>query len=179
MRRLIPIGVGVLCLACSPAMAQARGDVSAGYRFLKSEGLSYPAGWYVDATGHISSVISIVGDVGGTYKSDSLSFGSFEQSLDARIYTFLGGVRVSASTRDPDVIVFGKALFGAANLRTTTTSLGITLSRTSTEPALSLGGGVDVNDLPIGVRVQMAWLRVFEQIGSNAYHFSIGAKFDF
>ena len=179
MRRLIPIGVGVLCLTCSPAMAQARGDVSAGYRFLKSEGLSYPAGWYVDATSHISSVIAIVGDVGGTYKSDSLSFGTVSQTLDARIHTFMGGVRVSASTRDPDVIVFGKALFGAANLRTTTTSFGVTLSRASTEPALSLGGGVDVNDLPIGVRVQMAWLRVFEQIGSNAFHFSIGAKLGF
>jgi len=179
MRRLIPIGAGVLFLTYSPAMAQARGDVSGGYRFLKSEGRSYPAGWYVDATGHINSVISIVGDIGGTYKSDSLSFGTSSQSLDARIYTFMGGVRVSASTRDPDVIVFGKALFGAANLRTTTTSLGVTLSRASTEPALSLGGGVDVNDLPIGVRVQMAWLRVFEQIGSTAFHFSIGAKLGF
>jgi len=179
MRRLILIAVGVLWLTCSPAMAQARGDVSAGYRFLQSEGVGYPAGWYVDVTRHVNRVISIVGDVGGTYKSDSQSIGSFTQSLDARIHTFLGGVKVRALTRNPDVIAFGQALFGAANLRRSTTSLGITLTRASTEPALSFGAGVDVNDLPVDLRFQITWLRVFEDDGSNAFHFTVGAKFDF
>ena len=83
-------------------------------------GVGYPWGWYVDATGHVNSLISIVGDVGGAYKSDSLSIGPFSQSYDARIHTFMGGVKVNATTKQPDVIAFGQALFGAAQLKTTT-----------------------------------------------------------
>jgi hypothetical protein len=179
MRRLSPLVVGMLFLTGGTAIAQARGDVSAGYRFLQSEGVSYPAGWYVDVTRHINRVVSIVGDAGGTYKSDSVGAGNFTQSIDARVHTFLGGVKVRAVTKNPDVIAFGQALFGAANLRRNTTSFGITLSRASTEPALSAGAGVDVNDLPVDLRFQITWLRVFEDDGSNAFHFSVGAKFDF
>ena len=182
-RRLIAIAIGVLALTSGTAWAQTQAessaDVSAGYRFLQSNGTSYPAGWYVDWTRHVNRVLSITGDVGGAYKSDSVPAGSFSPSIDARIYTFMGGVRVRAVTQNPDVVAFGQALFGAANLSLTTTALGISLSRRATDPALSLGAGVDVNDLPVDLRFQIAWLRVFEDDGSNAFHFSVGAKFDF
>ena len=183
MPQRLLLALGVLVLTSGTAWAQTRAessaDVSAGYRFLQSNGTSYPAGWYFDWTRHVNRVLSITGDVGGTYKSDSVTAGSFSQSLDARIHTFMGGVKVRAVTQNPDVIAFGQALFGAANLRMTTTALGITLSRRATEPALSLGAGVDVNDLPVALRFQIAWLRVFEDDGSNAFHFTVGAKFDF
>ena len=182
MRQLL-LALGVLVLTSGTAwaqtQAQASGDVSAGYRFLQSNGTSYPAGWYFDVTRHINRVMSVAGDVGGTYKSDSLTVGSFSQSVDARVHTFMGGVKVRAVTQNPDVIAFGQVLFGAASLRMTTASVGITLSRKTTEPALSFGAGVDVNDLPVDLRFQITWLRVFEDDGSNAFHFSIGAKFDF
>jgi hypothetical protein len=183
MRRLTLIAISALVLTSGTASAQTQGessgDVSAGYRFLQSNGTAYPAGWYVDVTRHLNRVLSITGDVGGAYKSDSLTVGSFSQSFDARIHTFMGGVKVRAVTQNPDVIAFGQALFGAANLRTTTATPAITLSRQSTEPALSLGAGVDVNDLPVDLRFQISWIRVFEDGGSNAFHFSVGAKFDF
>jgi len=183
MRRLTLIAIGVLALTSATAAAQTQGessgDVSAGYRFLQSNGTGYPAGWYVDVTRHLNRVVSITGDVGGAYKGDSITVGSFSQSFDARIHTFMGGVKVRAVTQNPDVIAFGQALFGAANLRTTTASPAITLSRQSTEPALSLGAGVDVNDLPVDLRFQITWIRVFEDGGSNAFAFSVGAKFDF
>ena len=154
--------------------------MSVGYRFLQSEGVGYPLGWYADATGHVNRLISIVGDVGGAYKSDSLSFGTFTQSYDARIHTFMGGVKVNATTRQPEVIAFGQALFGAAHARTTTTSGGTTISRSATEPVLNLSAGVDVEgDLPVGLRFQLGWLRVFEDNGSNIFQFSIGGKFRF
>jgi len=183
MRRLLLSAVGALVLASGTAAAQppteSSGDVSAGYRFLQSNGTAYPAGWYVDVTRHLNRVLSITGDVGGAYKGDSLTVAGFSQTFDARIHTFLVGVKGRAVTRNPDVIAFGQALVGAANMRITTATAAITLSRRSTEPALSLGAGVDVNDLPVDLRFQITWLRLFEDGGSNAFHFSVGAKFDF
>jgi hypothetical protein len=171
----------VLLLAAGPATAQSRGDISAGYRFAQSEGVGYPAGWYVDATGHVSDIVSIVGDVGGTYKSDSLGGAIFAQDRDARIHTFMGGLKVNAKTRDSEVVVFGQVLFGAANLKVTTTSGAISLSRSATEPALGLSAGADVDiSLPVGLRFQIGWVRVFEEgDGSNLFHFSVGAKIPF
>jgi hypothetical protein len=181
MRRRIPLAVGVLLLTYGTAMSQDRGDVSAGYRFAQSEGFGYPVGWYVDVTRRVNDLVSIVGDVGGTYRSDSLGVGTFSQSLDARIHTFTGGLKVSAATRDTDVVAFGQALFGAANLNVNTTAAGIHLSMSSTSPALSLSGGGDINGgLPVGLRFQIGWTRVFEEGGgSNVFQFSVGAKFGF
>ena len=179
MRRFATLAVAVVLLTGQAVIAQDRGDVSAGYRFMQSDGLSYPSGWYVDASGRLNDVISVVGDIGGVYKSDSVSLGTFTQKLDARIHTFVGGLRVSALTRNPDVVAFGQALFGAATLKLRTTSGVITLSRSTTEPALNLSAGVDVNDLPVGLRFEIGWLRVFADEGSNAFHFTVGAKFGF
>lgn len=177
--RLTALAIGVLVVTAGTATAQDRGDVSAGYRFLQSEGVGYPLGWYVDATAHLNSLISIVGDVGGAYKSDSLSIGPFTQSYDAGIHTFMGGVRVNATTKQPDVIAFGQALAGAAHLKTTTAAGGIVLSRSATEPALNLGAGVDINGgLPVGLRFEIGWVRAFaDGDGANVFHFSVGAKF--
>jgi hypothetical protein len=93
----------------------------------------------------------------------------------------MGGVRVNATTKDPDIIAFGQALAGAAHLTTTTAASGVVLSRSETEPALNLGAGVDVNGgLPVGLRFEIGWVRVVpEENGANVFHFSVGAKFRF
>src|SRR5688500_6043942 len=178
-RRLATLAIGVLVLTGGTATAQERGDVSAGYRFLQSEGVGYPWGWYVDATAHVNSLISIVGDVGGAYKSDSLSIGPFSQSFDARIHTFMGGLRGNATTKQPDVIAFGQALFGAAHLKTTTAAGGIVRSRSATAPTPNPGAGVDINGgLPVGLRFEIGWVRAFaDGDGVNVFQFSVGAKF--
>ena len=178
--RTTTLVLAVFVLTGGTAVAQEKGDVSAGYRFMRSEGVSYPAGWYVDATAHLNNLFSIVGEVGGAYKSDSIEAGIFSQSVDARVHTFMGGVKASAVTKDEDVIAFGQALFGVANQKLTTTSGSIRLSRSTTDPALSLSAGVDVNDLPVGLRFQIGWVRAFEEgDGSNVFHFSVGARFGF
>ena len=179
--KTLALTVLLLTAGTSAATAQDRGDISAGYRFAQLAGLSYPAGWYVDATRHVNDIVSIVGDVGGVYKSDSLSGGIFTQSFDARIHTFMGGLKVNVRTRDTDVVAFGQALFGAAHLKVTTTSGVISLSRSATEPALGLSAGADVDiGLPVGLRFQIGWVRIFEEVeGSNVFHFSVGGKFGF
>jgi len=176
MRRTAVLVVSAVVLTCGTARAQNKGDISAGYRFAQSEGVSYPAGWYADVTGHMNDLISIVGDAGGEYNSDSLGLGS----VTRRIYTFMGGVKVNVRTRDDDVVAFGQALFGAATLKLSTSGAGIALSRSTTDPALGVSAGVDVNgDLPVGLRFQIGWLRVFEDAASNVFAFSVGAKFRF
>jgi hypothetical protein len=178
--RTTTLVLAVLALTGGTAIAQERYDVSAGYRFMRSEGVSYPAGWYVDATAHLNTLLSVVGEVGGAYKSDSIEIGAFSQSVDAKVHTFLGGVKARAVTMDEDVIAFGQALLGVANQRLTTTSGSIRLSRSTTDPAFSLSAGVDVNDLPVGLRFQIGWVRAFEEgDGSNVFHFSVGARFGF
>ena len=178
--RTTTLVLAVCLLTGGTALAQERFDVSGGYRFMRSEGVSYPAGWYVDATAHLNTLMSVVGEVGGAYKSDSIDAGIFSPSVDARVHTFMGGVKARAVTMDEDVIAFGQALFGVANQKLTTSSGSLTLSRSTPDPALSLSAGVDVNDLPVGLRFQIGWVRAFEEgEGSNVFHFSVGARFGF
>jgi len=178
--RILWMLIGAVLLMSGTAIAQNRGDISGGYRFAQSEGVSYPAGWYADVTLHANDLVSIVGDVGGAYKSDSLGAGSVTQSVDSSIHTFMGGVKVNVRTRDTDVVAFGQALVGAATLKLSTSGSGIALSRSTTEPALGASAGVDVNGgIPVGLRFEIGWLRVFEDEASNAFTFSIGAKFRF
>jgi hypothetical protein len=170
-----------LLLSAPTASAQDSGDLSAGYRFIRSERINYPAGWYIDWTRHVNDAVSIVGDIGGTYKSESIGIGSLTQSFDAKIHTFMGGVKVRASTMVTDTVVFGQALLGVANSRTESTAGTFTISDSSTDAALNLSGGVDVwGDLRVGLRTQIGWLRFFgEGTSVNAVHFSLGARFRF
>lgn len=175
--RLTVLVIGVLLLMGGTSTAQEeKGSLSGGYRFAASNGVTYPFGWYGDTNRHLNNLISIVGDVSGAYKQESFTFGTFTQTTTARIHTFMGGARVYASTRNPDVLAFGQALFGAAHLRLSTT----TLTRSTTEPAVGLSAGVDVNDFPVPLRFQLGWLRVFEEgEGANVFHFGVGAKLRF
>jgi hypothetical protein len=93
----------------------------------------------------------------------------------------MGGLKVNAKTRDTDVVAFGQVLFGAANRKLSTTSGVISLSRSTTGPALGLSAGADVDlSIPVGLRFQIGWVRIFEEgEGSNAFQFSVGGKFGF
>ena len=181
MRRMVTLVLGVLLVASGTALAQDRGDISAGYRFIRSDGVNFPKGWYFDVTGHVTDVVSIVGDVGGTYKSESATEGGVTFSADARIHTFMGGVKVRALMVNPNVVPFGQILFGAGNAKFTAGGGGLTLSESSTDPVMNLSGGLDVSGgRAVGVRAQVGWLRIFEDgDGSNAFQFSIGATIGF
>ena len=135
-------------------MAQARGDISAGYRFLRVEGLSYPAGWYVDATGHVHESISIVGDIGGNVQERFADYWQLHAEPGRQDSHFMGGAqgeRVDEGSRRHRV---RQGPVGAANLRSDDDRFGShSFASLRRRPAFSLGGGVDVNgDLPIGVR---------------------------
>lgn len=181
MQRSAVLVIGVLLLASGTALAQDRGDVSGGYRFIRSEGVNYGKGWYFDVTGHVTDVVSLVGDVGGSYKSESETFAGIIVEADIKIHTFSGGLKVRASMVSPNVVPFGQVLFGVADARGEASGGGISISESVTDPMLNLSGGVDISGAsPVGLRVQAGWVRVFaEGEGFNAFHLSVGAKFGF
>src|SRR5262245_19878108 len=92
-RRLTACVLGVLILGGGTAFAQERGDFSGGYRFLRTEGENFGKGWYVDAAGHVNDVLSVVGEVAGSYKSVSETIAGITVSADLKLHTFMGGAR--------------------------------------------------------------------------------------
>ena len=181
MRRLSAFVIAVLLMAGGTAFAQDRGDISGGYRFMRSEGVNFGKGWYVDVSGHMTDMVSIVGDVGGSYKSESESFAGVTITADARIHTFAGGLKVRASAVSPSVVPFGQVLFGVANAKAEASGGGISLSESVTDPMLNLSGGIDLRgSASVGLRAQVGWWRIFsEGEGFNAFHISIGATIGF
>ena len=184
MRRLAVFVIGVVWLSGGTALAQDRGDVSGGYRFLRLTGddaVNINKGWYVDATGHVTGVLSIVGDVGGSYRSESETFGGITASADVSVHTFMGGLKFRAPMVSPKAIPFAQVLFGGARGKVTASGGGFDFSESSTDPVMNVSGGVDISGGgSVGARVQAGWARVFEDGGgTNLFQFSVGAKIGF
>ena len=180
--RLAVLVIGALLLSSGTVLAQDRGDVSGGYRYIRSDGVNFAKGWYFDVSGHVTDMFSVVGDVGGTYKTESETFAGITAEADLKVHTFMGGVRLRASMLTPRVVPFGQVLFGAGKASGSATVAGVTLfDESSTDPVLNLGGGVDVSGGgKVGVRVMAGYLRIFEEgEGSNAFSLSVGAKIGF
>ena len=181
MRRLSLLVAGVLLLSGGTALAQDKGDVSGGYRYLHAEEESFGKGWYFDVTGHVTNMVSIVGDVGGTYKSESFTEGglSFEGSL--KIHTFQGGVKFRVPTMNPSVVPFAQVLGGGVKSSFKFTAGSLSESDSESDGILTFSGGVDVSGMSkVGVRVQVGYFRVFsEDEGTNGFQFSVGAKVGF
>jgi hypothetical protein len=196
-RRLTILVIAFLLSAAGVATAQdARPEVSGGYRYLHiggsdgEDGTSAPRGWYVDVAYPITPMLSIVGDIGGHYKSESETF--VEQGVTitgtakASVHTFLFGVRLSR--RDtPRVTPFGQVLFGAARAAAsveTSADVGgvpfeFDFDESASEPALSIGGGVNVAAGSFVVRLQAEWLKILADDSGNAFRFGAGVVIPF
>ncbi|HVG55379.1 MAG TPA: hypothetical protein VM846_13160 [Vicinamibacterales bacterium] len=180
MKRLATLALALLVMSSGTALAQDTGDFSAGYRFLRTDGVNFGTGWYVDVAGHVTEVVSIVGEVAGTYKSFSETFQGITVEADAKLHTFMGGARLRVPVENMSLAPFGQILFGVGNARGSASSGGVSFSDSQTDGAMSLSGGVDVNGSgALGLRVMAGWLRDFSEDGGNAFTFSIGAKFGF
>jgi hypothetical protein len=200
MRRLAALVVGVLILTSGTALAQGRPEISAGWRLLHisgsdttdssgagDEGVNLPKGWYVDVAVPITPMLSIVGDIGGNYKSETESFTeqgtTITGTAKASIHTFLGGIRLGR-TENPPVSPFAQILFGAArgtaSVEVTVDGVSLTdFDESSTEAAMSLGGGVNLNAGSFRVRLQAEWIKILEEDSGNAFRFAAGIVIPF
>jgi hypothetical protein len=164
----------------APAMAQDAPSlqVSGGYNFLHVPEESVPGGWYADVAGSVTPTVAIVGQLTGNYKTLEDS----GVSVDAKLHSFMGGVRVNAPTA-PGVTPFVQALFGAMRTSGSTDLSGllpVNVSDSVTDAALQLGAGVKFMPGTIGLQVGADYLRVFtEDEGTNAFRFAAGVVVGF
>lgn len=200
MRRRAALVIGILAVTGGTAVAQDRPEVSAGWRLLHisgsdagdisgtdDDGVNLPKGWYFDVDVPIMPMFSIVGDIGGNYKSESVTFTeqgiSFSGTAKVSLHTFLGGIRLRA-TDIPRVSPFAQLLFGAAR---GTASVEATVSGvplldfddSGTDAAMSLGAGINLYPGSIGVRLQADWLKILEDDSGNAFRFGAGVIIPF
>ena len=196
-RWLAALVVALLVTSAGNALAQdAKAEVSAGWRHLYlagsdgESGANIPKGWYLDVAVPISSMLSIVGDVGGHYKSETVT--ELVQGVTVTgtgkvsVHTFMAGVRLRAS-RDPRVVPFAQALFGGARgsvtLEGSASAGGVTVdfdeSETATDGAMSVGGGVNLTAGSIGIRLQGEWLKILAEDSGNAVRFGVGVVIPF
>lgn len=129
-------------------------EVFGGYQYtnVDTKGLTNRLsfnGWDADVAAHLTPNFSIVGDVSGAYKTDTLDFGGLGlASSKLRLYNYLFGPRISASSGK--LTPFAEALFGVghATVGGSVIGLGSTNLGSNTGFAMALGGGVDLNASP-------------------------------
>ena len=157
-------GVAMLCVmvfglaGSAAAQDTPRAEVSGGYQFFTGKGENeddewekFPAGWYADVVGNMTSTVGVVGQVSGNYKTIEESDGD----IDFKVHTFMVGVRGSSSGR---LRGFGQFLIGGANLKASQADVSVS----ETDLAIQLGGGVNVISANnIGLRVGADYLRLF------------------
>ena len=195
--RLTILALGFLLSAAGAATAQdPRPEVSGGYRYLHiggsdgEDGTSVPKGWYLDVAYPITPMLSLVGDVGGHYKTESETFDeqgvTITGTAQASVHTFLFGVRLSGRN-NPRVTPFGQVLFGAARAAASveaSANVGgvpfeIDFDESESEAALSIGGGANVGAGSFVVRLQAEWLKVLADDSGNAFRFGAGVVISF
>jgi hypothetical protein len=196
---------GALLMVAGPAAAQdtSRAEVTAGWRyyFVTLHGLQnpielpvtndYPEGWYADIAFNASPKFAIVGEVGGTYRTESLNRTSgsltVRESLDIRFHTFMGGVRVRAP-QVRSLVPFGQVLFGGERDESTVErslqfgqgAPSTTLREgSSSNPVLALDGGATVMAGPIAVRGSVGYVRFFSGADADALRLNVGFGFRF
>lgn len=175
-----------------PAQAQTgAGELSAGWQLLNIEEETFPGGWYADVLGNITPSFGVVGEVSGHYKSldETRTVAGIQVSVsgDARVHTFMGGVRYSIR-QNPRIVPFAQALVGLAHgkleISGSTTVGGRTFtfdeSESRSDAAVELGGGVNIGITDgLGLRLAASYFRVFEEDAANAIRFAAGVVFPF
>lgn len=189
------IAVAVVAGVAGSARAQDRPGVelSGGYQFLKLHdealdaagvGTSFPVGWFAEAAVPVSNGLTLAGQVGGHYRSESAPsmFVGVSQAADYRlnVHSFLAGARVVGRGED-GLKAFFHLLAGASRVGLTRSAAlveGIPLGGdlATTEFTLQAGGGFD---FPLtsrwSGRVTADYLRLFtEGAPTNGVRVAVG-----
>ena len=167
----------VLVGAVAPVAAQTpRGEIAAGYQFLRDGDSNFPTGWFISGAGNLSDRFAIVGEVSSSRTSfpDQL----FIEGASASINGYMGGVRYFS--RMGSVTPFAQVLFGALQAKLETRVFGIPISESQTVGAMQPGAGVDVqlNDR-FAIRFAGDYRRIFSEDGAGELRFIVGAVVGF
>lgn len=111
-------------------------EIAAGYVFLRDldSEINFPFGWSASVAKNLRPSLGLVGEVSGSYKSES--------GVTLDLYSFLGGVRFSrrGGSVTPHVGILG----GLARSSASFNLFGVGIGASSTDPSFQVGGGIDV-----------------------------------
>jgi hypothetical protein len=139
--------LGLVAFSVQPARA-ADGDITAGYSYLYDSDSStgFPAGWFLSAGAHITDAFAVVGDISGSYKSQSVTSGGVTVSASSNIYTFLAGPRIVGHSGP--LGFYGQFLVGAARASAGASASGggvtQSIDASDTEFCYAPGAGVEI-----------------------------------
>ena len=144
----------LLGASSAPAYAQdlPAAEVAGGWNFISVSQAGFdtetaPAGWFAEVSGNVNRLWSVVGTVGGNYKT------IFGETL--KVHAMLGGVRLSRRGSS-SAVPFAQVLYGAGSF-----SGG---GFSGTHSGLDIGGGVNVRVRPgVAIRAGADYLRVFSK----------------
>jgi hypothetical protein len=146
-------------LAATPAMAQGV-EFSVGYAFLRDDEIkeNFPLGWYADIAGGLSDSISLVGEVGGSYKTvNDSEFPDLNVKLS--VHHAMGGLRLSH--RGDGANFYAQVLAGAARASVSDDFGGGT--ETVTDFALQPGVGLEFGAAGTRLRIGADYRRIFSE----------------
>jgi opacity protein-like surface antigen len=157
----------------APASAQEqKGDVAFGYSLIHDSELeeTFPMGWAFAANGNLNDMFSVVGEIGGNYKTVDV----FGTDFSFRVHSFMGGMRFRND--QGKAVPFAQVVLGLARLNAS--FLGE--SESSNEFAIQPGGGVDfrVTDR-FAVRVQGDYRIITGEDSWNEFRFGVGGVLGF
>jgi hypothetical protein len=159
-------------LAAAPAMAQA--EFSVGYAFLRDEEIdeNFPLGWYADIAGGISDNISLVGEVGGSYKTVNDS--EFEDlDIKLSVHHAMGGLRLVH--RGDGANFYAQVLGGAARASVSDDFSGDDFSET--KAAIQPGVGLEFGAGGTRLRVGADYRRIFSDPNATQWRATAGIVF--
>lgn len=139
--------VMVLCVAASASAQQnPKADLSVSYSALNDAEMdeTFTTGWAASVAGYLTPWFSLVGEVGGHYKT----FTESGVDVDVKFHSLLGGVRLGA--RGSRAMLFAQVLAGGTR-GTAGVSVG-TLSESESVQRFTIQPGIGV-DVALGSRV--------------------------
>jgi opacity protein-like surface antigen len=179
---------GLISTVSSPAAAAEakRLELLAGYSFMHDTfdgGTNFPVGWTAGMNYNLTPGLGIVGEIGGSHKSESFSEAGVGASADLDVFTFMAGPKFTGRG-NRRISPYFQALAGLARL-----SYGVSVdlfgfsesaSDSVTEFAVQPGGGVDIllSD-SIALRVGGDYRRIFAEEGANEFRLVTGVTFSF
>jgi hypothetical protein len=173
--RLIATSLLVFAAAVTAAPAMAQGvEFSVGYAFLRDDEIkeNFPLGWYADVAGGISDNLSLVGEVGGSYKTVNDS--EFEDlDIKLSVHHAMGGIRLVH--RGDGANFYAQVLGGAARASVSDDFSGDDFSET--KAAIQPGVGLEFGAGGTRLRVGADYRRIFSDPAATQWRATAGIVF--
>lgn len=166
LKKTIVFLVVLLCASLAIAQEAPKAEVFGGYQYTNVDlkdlsGRQNTNGWDADVAFHVTKNFSLVGDISGAYKTETIDtsfvtpvgttqFATLNPRATVstvegkvRLYNYLFGPRFSFSSGK--VTPFVEALFGLTHTTISASASGVTESIGSNGFGMAIGGGLDYN----------------------------------